>query len=214
MLTPDERSSIIEAALGSKFRDLWEWEEPILGPSVAPNDIGIVVDFRNRLIRFQASSRQDLHALSDEVMESIRDDEADRLLINECSWLKYLVSTEGSLQRAVPPPIAFGFGHPKYPADFAYWRQMPNFSFHEALMLSVGVEPRLITEDEVAKLAKEPKKEKLWAAYRFLLDRREIFTRVFHRTNWGFLPATALQLKAWIDQYEIEVVPEYYRRGM
>jgi len=42
-----------------------------------------------------------------------------------------------------------GFGHPEYVADFEYWGQMAKFELHEALLLSVGIEPRHVEERDI-----------------------------------------------------------------
>ena len=88
---------------------------------------------------------------------------------------------------------------------------MPNLSLHEVTLVSLGAEPSCISEDQVVRLEKLQKERKtIWSAQAALLRQREIFRRCYHFTGWGYRSESIELIKRWVDDFEIEVHPQFY----
>jgi hypothetical protein len=66
-------------------------------------------------------------------------------------------------------------------------------------------------DDEFARLNKtRDRGKKLWAAHASFLEQREIFSRCFHSTGFGYASEGIARIKRWIDDLDIQVHPQFY----
>ena len=209
LLSQEERNSIVDSALRGQFGSLWEREKPSLRDAIGPNDLEYVARFERALGDFQVAVKNDLEGLDDETLIGIRDYHPDPLEIEAVPWLKHLKTRPHRILAEFPPPIAYGFGHPAFQADFEHWLKMPWLNSHEALMLSVGAEPNSISVEDIKALEYQASGNGLWAAQEFLLKRLELFRRFFDCIEWGGGSVAIPQLKEWLDQTGLEVSPQF-----
>lgn len=205
------RSTTIEAAMRTKFGSLSDWKRPKLAHTFGSNDLGFVDEFEKRLDGTRRRVQTALEAMSDDELRDIHDELSEPLSIRESQWGSLEAREISLLHTARPSAIEYGFGHPNLTADFEYWARMPKLSLHEVSVLSVGGDPRKVTEQYVeGRLRKKNEKKRLWAADEFLLQQRNIFSRYFHHTGWGFVAEPIFRVKQWIDQMDIIVHPDFY----
>lgn len=194
-----------------KFGRLLEWARPTLVHSFGPNDLDVVEKYETKLEDTKRLVRGALTNWSDEKILHLGALLGDGSRIEDGDWNALGQPAIDELARRQPPPIAFGFGHPSFKADFDYWGKMPELTIYEALALSVGADPAAFTKDRINRItALESKGRKPWAALSFLAKRFNIFRRHFTHTGWGFIAERPPKLKEWIDRIEILVHPEFY----
>lgn len=210
-MTSKERQQIVQDALSREYSELWQWARPDLQEAIGPDDLDHVNRFEQELLVVKADAIDALLSLPDEELEAISSSNEDRFRIGLPSWQDHIGPTLRRLSRGIPPPIAYGFGHPDFATDFIYWAQMPNLSFHEALMVSVGVEPASLTFDDLSVLQTKriEKNIPLFAAQEFLLKRRELVTRFFGTSYRGNPTQQTRRVKAWFDEIELEIHPDF-----
>ena len=126
------------------------------------------------------------------------------------AWDEFLRLEINNLTRRRPNWIAGGFGHQDFKADFKYWGQMATYTLHEALILSVGVEPKHIGEETLGAYAKRTDQDKIHPAFQYLVKRREQFRRKFPIGYSGWLPISPKHLKAWFDEISLDVHKDFY----
>ncbi len=210
-LLPEERAAIVEAAMKRKFGDLLAWTRPTLVHTFGPNDLDVVDIFEAKLFDAKKVVLDALANWSDETMQEMGALLKNGSRIEESNWAALARPDIEDLSRHPPKPIAFGFGHPSFQADFGYWGKMPELTIFEALALSVGADPKAFPEDRVLTLVKtQSKGETLWSAFDFLAKRYEQFRRHFSHNGWAFISETPSELKSWIDKIELPVHPEFY----
>ncbi|WP_073194991.1 hypothetical protein [Roseovarius marisflavi] len=124
-------------------------------------------------------------------------------------WFTHQRSEIRIIEKKQPPWYAGGFGHPDYIADFAYWAQVPHFTNHEALFLSLGVEPSHFSEDAVRKMAVSLSKGvDLWDTLRYMLRRRDQISRKFPMFS-GAGRIRPKELFSWFDLVSLDVHPGF-----
>lgn len=203
-LSANERSRIIEEALRIKFKTFYRWKRPQLAHEYGANNLEYVEIFEKKLASLLESVKIELEAMSDDELSDFRGN-------SDKSWTDQDRRRISRLQASEPPPITFGYGHPKLAADFSYWRLMPRLSLFEVTALSLGADPRIVTQDYLETKARNlSSKKKLWAADKRLLEQKEVFSRYFRHTGWGYGSEAISSVKAWIDKMQIPVHPDFY----
>ncbi len=87
---------------------------------------------------------------------------------------------------------------------------MPKLTLHEALMLSVGLDPKSYSHDHLNDMQKRKKKiEPLWSALQFLLDRREVFRRFYPVGVSGYMSMSFPTLKRALETFGVELDQEF-----
>jgi hypothetical protein len=125
---------------------------------------------------------------------------------------RYFGSEIRELERCSPSWVAGGFGNPEYFADFEYWGKMSKYTLDEALLLSVGIEPKHVDEARLDRTAREIDSGRLlYPAFEFLVRRRELFRRHFPTGFSGWLSISQYSLKSWIDEIELDVHAGFYK---
>jgi hypothetical protein len=204
---------IADDLLTQAFPDLWGWERPTLNEAIGPNNLDDVEAFERKRTSFMAAAKQALASKSEDDIAAARQDEAD-LIRGARSIIRDLLGDDimRTMPR-IPPPLAYGFGHPSFATDFIYWSQMSELRLHEAVMVSVGVDPEAIDEDRVRKWEKERDKAGREAGYfravEFLLRRRKLMYRAFPSWIEGPTPANTKRLYEWMRSVELELQPGF-----
>lgn len=202
----DER---FQTLLGQKFGDLLAWKNPGVEKTVGPFTPEVFDTFeaqRDFLVDevqtvLQSLSNADVALL---LVENLDDPDGKR-----DSWSDFLANEIRVLNRRKPSWLAGGFGHPDYQADFDYWGKMEKFDLHEAMLLSVGVEPKHIGEKRLSEAKKVMEKEALVAPLEFLVRRHEQFIRKFPSGSFGTARVSPSSLINWFDEVSMEVHPEF-----
>lgn len=208
-ITQEQRASLIEAALEQKFGSLLTWERPKIGISIGGNDIDRVAKFEDSLNEAVQTARKTLEDVGNEKLHGIINPKQAHTLDNFEWWQEYLSKEVEKLRSVKLLPIFYGFGHPYFAMDQDYWGQMTEYSLHEALLLSLGIEPERISERFLADLTKDHEKGHVWTAYRYLVRRQDQFRRFFARTGWGYIPRRPAELKRWFEEIDLEVHPGF-----
>lgn len=211
-LDAEERSRIIEGAMRVKFGAYYDWKRPELAHDYGANNFEYVRKFEENLASLLNAVRAAFEAMSDERLSKVRAELADPKGNSGKEWMQLESNRIALLPKAKPNPIEFGYGHPALAADFAYWSVMPELSLYEVTALSLGADPRKVTKEYIEKRMRTAnEKKRLWSADERLLEQREIFSRYFRHTGWGFVSASIAQVKKWIDEMQIPVHPEFYK---
>lgn len=177
VLGTEERQRIINKAMAHRFGELLDWVRPELLHEFGPNDLDEVGFFEVELRKTIEKVTSEFENSTDEAIQAIALGLSEPTKIEKSGWSVLAEKKIEELRRYQPPPIAYGFGHPKYATDFAYWGSMPKLSLIEVSMLSLGADPEAISEETVANLAERHKKgQQLWSAHIGLLRNREFFT--------------------------------------
>jgi len=210
-LTPDERASIIALAIDRKFGNLQDWKSPELVHEFGANNLDTVEQFEKKLSETRCEVMVALEYISDDSLNNFYSMISDGSRIAENDVEAISADKISELHRFVLPPIAYGFGHPRLTAKFDHWARMPRLTLHEVSLLTLGADPRCMKDDEFAQLNKtRDRGKKLWAAHASFLDQREIFSRCFHFTGFGYASEGIATIKRWIDDLDIQVHPQFY----
>lgn len=208
-LTKAERTEVIDGALAAKFGVWWTWEKPILDHSIGPCNSNAFDEFEDRLSALRQRARLELEALGDNELQELQElSSASKRLVE---WFRGLVQSEiNQLKLQEPVWLMAGFGHPTARANFQHWSQVARYSLHEALMLSVGVEPELLPEHLVETPRKGQSKQTN-PQINFLQQRRTVLKGHFPRDTWDgkSLSVSPGWLKDLIDRIELDVHPEF-----
>ena len=130
----------------------------------------------------------------------------------ERDWQRFKEAEIVKMTRSDPPWYAGGFGHPDYTADFEYWSQSPYYTNQEALLLSLGVEPKHFTEQQLDKMQERADKGvDLWPSLQFMLRRRVQFDRQFPR-KFEFGRIYPRDLFEWFDLTGLDVPKAFTSR--
>lgn len=211
LLTSDQRASIIASAMERKFGNLLNWKRPDLAHTFGANNLDQVKLFEKSLSEVRNEVVVALEQMPDDSLSDFQSMIADHFRIAASDVDALSAKRIDRLHQSIPPPVAYGFGHPSYTARFNYWASMPRLSLHEASLLSLGADPSCMKDDKFAELQKTLERGKsLWAAHASFLEQREIFSRCFHFTGFGYAPEGIGQIKHWIDDLDILVHPEFY----
>jgi len=175
------------------------------------NNLNQVEDFETNLREVRNEVFVALEQMPDKSLSDFRSMIADSFRIDESDVDAISAKKIDRLDRSIPPPVAYGFGHPSYTARFGFWAKMPRLSLHEVSLLSIGADPSCMKDDKFSEFQKTLDRGKsLWAAHASFLEQREIFSRCFHFTGFGYAPEGISQIKHWIDDLDILVHPEFY----
>jgi hypothetical protein len=210
-LTADERTAIISKAMDWNFGDLLTWERPVLAHTFGENDLGQVDVFVKDLIETRSEVLAALELMPDDDLNGIQLELEDAFRISVRNRAAISGERIRRLRRVCPPPIAFGFGHPSFTAKFDHWAKMPKLTLHEVSLLSLGADPSQIGKEDWIELQKlQEGNETLWAAHRSFLEHRDIFSRFYHYTGFGYAAEPIGRIKRWIDNLDISVHPDFY----
>jgi hypothetical protein len=209
-MTEDERIQIIEEALTNEYRAIWLWEPTPISHPFGPDDRDKVAKFSERVREMRESCVEALLELPDQELKRIRDFKREPMEISTWPWSQMLPGRlhPSKLIDRRPPKWSYGFGHPSFAPDFDYWEKMPSLSLMEATLLSVGADPKEFTVDELYEL-KRQKSDKLWASLRFLLQRYDLFFRVFPSAPMGKGPMSMVRFYEWVKEVELDIHPEF-----
>ncbi|MEL6934336.1 MAG: hypothetical protein AAFO17_14805 [Pseudomonadota bacterium] len=186
VLSEEERQKVIDAAMKFKFGKLLNWVRPELLHVFGPNDLHDVDFNEDKLRKTIEKVRVEFESWPDGAIQEVADDLNATNASRYSDW-SILASQEiDQFHRFGFPPIAFGFGHPSFATDFAYWGSMPKLSLHEVSTLSLGADPDSIKDEDVATLAKKKNKgAKLWSAHAGLLKHHNFFFAILPRYPMG-----------------------------
>lgn len=190
-----------------KFGEAHDWAAPEVFETIGPFKPEVFGDFKIFRDQLLGQCREYLRNFTDQeilILYDPKQNDPDRV---RYQWDQLHLK---EIKRLQPLPwYAAGFGVPEYQADFGYWGKMERYTFHEALMLSIGVEPSHITEVKINWLRSRGRVDKLHESLRFLIKRREIFARKFTRGVDGFISKRPELLRKWFADVELEIHPEF-----
>lgn len=205
------RKAKIDEIIANSFKELQNWQRPDLIHTFGANDFQQIDTFEASLIKLKSEVQESLEQTSDDHLERIITEIENRFKLSELSRVTLQAMRIERHRKVVPPPIAYGFGHPSLSAKFEHWARMPELSLNEVSALSVGAEPRKVTGDKITELQRSRDKGKrLWAAEEGLLEQREIFRRCFRFTGFGYVSESISRIKHMIDSLDVKVHPEFY----
>lgn len=206
-----DRDAVIAQAMRKKFGKLLDWEPPKLNHTFGQNDVAEGVEFETKLNEVKTEVLDHFAAMPDNEIGELSSYLIDPNRIDNPKWLALSAQLINQLRKHIPPPIAYGFGHPKFAVNFKHWGRMPKLSLHEVTLLSVGANPKSVDSTTITKLQESQKNGKpLWGAHEFLLEQHEVFRRHFYHTGFGYLAEPTVKIKGWIDKIELPVHPEFY----
>jgi len=204
-----QRGLILSKLMDDKLGPWRFWHPPEIADHVGPRDLRSLEAFEKHRERIVAACSKKLGHYSDEQLlvlssQSIHDpDEIQK------EWHAWLKSEIYELKLQVPSWKSVGFGHPDFIADFDYWAQMDKLSLEEALLLSVGVDPKHYDKDKLAKSISDRHPERFKETIQFLIKRREVFARKFPFGVTGHMRVSLLFLKEWFDEIGMIIHPSF-----
>lgn len=207
-----KRDFHMERLLSNKFGKLFDWKPPKLYNSIGP--------FEPEIFERHFEKINDTLKICRETLISMSEEEFGELITIDLSiksqsrqhWRLLQNAEIGLIIREEPVWYAGGFGHPDYAADFDYWSQAPHYTRDEALLLSVGVEPKHLPELVLnAVEAKAKHGFEHCATLKYLIRRREQFKRQFPY-NHGSDKISPEQLFDWFEQINLQMPKEFTSR--
>lgn len=205
-LFAEVRSGMIEALLSKKMGKLAAWEKPTLVHSIGPTNVEAFNEFEAKRDQLSESVRAKLNSMSNRDIVHVAGQGEEFEDVSADEWQGFLQKEIWALIRAMPDALLLGLGHPSLAADMPYWGQMAHYSLHEALMLSVGIEPTLINSESLDEILR---RENRIPALTYLEKRRELFRRGFRRSHWDFYPAEPAWLLDWFGKIALDVAPSF-----
>lgn len=195
--------------LKKKLGNLLSWTPPQIIKSVGPFQPEIFEEKHGRIEEVIEACQEKLAAYSDDQFNELVS--SDPLIPNhfERDWERFKEAEIKKMTQSEPAWYAAGFGHPDYAADFEYWSQSPYYTNHEALLLSLGVEPKHFTEQQLDIMeAKVQKGSELWSTLHYMLRRRQQFSRKFpkHFESGRIRPQ---DLFTWFALVNLDVPKEF-----
>ena len=213
-------SKIDETTLGAHLNTLmrdklgphFDWDVPKIDDTVGPYDPLVFEKYNHQRQEVVDACRKMLSFLSDQDILRLVNNRLDDPNEIRDDWFNCQREEIRILAKIKVPWYAGGFGHASYAADFDYWAQVPHFTYHEALFLSLGVEPAHISPDGViAMLSLLEKGTDLWNPLRYMLRRREQILRQFPNFfEQGKI--RPVQLFDWFELIELDVHPSFTSR--
>lgn len=203
------RTSYLNKLLDDKLGPFRFWTPPEIADYVGPRDLSAFDDFDTYRLKIVEACETKLDQFSDEqimilITHSIEDPEE---VNNE--WTGWLKAEIFALNKRMPSWLSVGFGHPTFEADFAYWGLMEKLSLHEALLLSVGIEPKHFNESRLSKALSDRNPELLFPTVQFLIKRHTVFCRKYPRGAGGYAHASLHFLKNWFDEIAMPIHPKF-----
>lgn len=198
-----------EDALRRKFGDLYDWEKPLITDTVGPFDPTAFDGFATRLEITLSTALATLHELNITDISSLYDQEIDDPHANRVVWTVLLTDEINRLHKRKPHWLSGGFGNPAFVADFEYWGQMEEFDLHEALLLSVGIEPKYFTSEKLKASKEAMEKRELLEPIEFLVMRHEQFYRKFPSGPNGKRRVGPAFLYDWFTEVSMAVHPRF-----
>lgn len=203
------RAEIVEQTRDKVLEPLLLWSRPTLVEAIGPNDLNAVVEFGAAIDDIKSRVHATLESVSDDDIAALHAVIEDRRNLAGFAALKPIFTEISSLVRKMPPTIASGFGAVSLRADFSYWRTMPELTLHEALMLSVGLEPTIFSERRLGELSNRKPQKSLWSALEYLLARRQVFRRFYPMGPAGYMSMTFPALERAIETFGIKLDREF-----
>jgi hypothetical protein len=201
----------IEKLLKAKFGRLYEWVKPDIQKTVGPYAPEVFDQFEARRLELIENCRVFLTEIAPTDLAILYHSASDDPHEKRQAWESFLELEINELTRQVPSWLAGGFGHPDYVADFDYWGKMENYTLHESLLLSVGVEPKHFDEKRLARYIKEVDQKSYYPAIEFLIMRHEIFLRKFSSSYYGLGRVPPEFLAEWFAEINLPVHPDFAR---
>lgn len=209
-LNESSRGLAFQNLLKQKLGWLFEWELPTIVETVGPHDPSKFADFNEKRLALVKRVQDYLADLSDEVVDKLSDPETPSDDDDKSNWLRHEREAIRQMQKFNPPWYAGGFGHEYYEADFKYWAQMSSFTNHEALLLSLGVEPEHFREEEVMNMQSQfDRADTLWPPLVYLLRRREQIERQFRSYGRGH-KINPKDFFEWAHCVQLDMHPEFH----
>lgn len=204
-----ERGNSLSNLMDEKLGRFRFWTAPEVADHVGPRNLSILDRFDQYRRKIVEACENKLSQFSDEEISIIVTHNLDdpKEIGNE--WHGWQRDEIYRLNKIEPTWVQTGFGHANYEADFSYWGLMETLSLHEALMLSVGVDPKHFSNDVLSKIRREKKLDQFPPTIHFLLKRYEIFARKFPIGYEGFSPVSFRFLKHWFDEVEMIIHPSF-----
>lgn len=211
MRSPNESElgRYFQQILERKFGFLLKWQAPEIEPTVGPYQPEIFVKYGKKRDALLQEARNMLACYSDQQVLILFNTKMSDPEEIRSGWNDFLNYEIGKLLRRKPAWYWGGFGHPDYRADFEYWGQMENYSLHEALLLSVGVEPKHFSEDWVWNVKKQMERERLIESVEFLAKRHEQFFRRYPRGPSALAHARPHFLWEWFEEVGMAIHPGF-----
>ncbi|QQA41478.1 hypothetical protein [Pelagovum pacificum] len=167
------RERLFRSSVGS----LHDWEKPDVREGVGPYEPEVFDSYDNARRQVVQEVRAKLDAMPDTELQTLTDRQSEGHDSLRRSWEAFVDDSKQSLPQR-PPWYAGGFNVRHHAADREHWARMPNFTIHELLCLSAGVEPTSFDQKVLEKNARG-NPETYWSPMQFLLKRRELLNRKF-----------------------------------
>ncbi len=205
MSNTQQLNQIRQTILKKKFGNLLTWEKPQIEKTVGPFNQSIFDDFETQRLMLVNEAELALSELSDDDIFLLFENDLNDPDSKRKAWADFLKGHIQELQRRTPSWIEGGFGHPDYRADFDYWGKMEEYTLHEALMLSVGIEPKHFSEERLSGAKKTSKKGPLIAPVDYLVKRHEQFDRKWPFGSFGPPRVSPTFLFNWFTEVSLDV---------
>ena len=209
-LSLEELDQIYRTAISRKLGRLAEWEKPEIDHQIGPDGRFHFDQFETKLQSLKNKLENFLQKQDQIWLYGFQFENDPMKDLHETAIWEALEEAEiRRLYATIPPNIAAGFGHPELRADFVYWGQMSNLKLHEAVLVSVGVEPDAITTELLDTAERRVGDKSYWPPIEYLVRRREQFRRFFQPMINGYSRISIAQLNNHTERLGIEIHPEF-----
>jgi hypothetical protein len=202
-------STVNEAILRRKFGDLYDWEKPLIKETVGPFNPSAFDGFSERLNLMLSEAHKALQSFNSADIAILHDRKLPDPEDKRTAWNDFLLEEVRGLLSKKPNWLIGGFGHPDYQADFEYWGQMEKYELHEALMLSVGIEPKHFGAQDLKNAEVKMQTTALIAPIEFVVRRHEQFLRKYPTGMYETVRVSPSFLYEWFTDIALTVHPRF-----
>ncbi|MFK5980587.1 MAG: hypothetical protein QM488_17070 [Rhizobiaceae bacterium] len=205
-----ENTDIIEKLLKDKLGQLYGWKMPVISKTVGPYSPEVFLSFEVRHTELIDECKGVLEKFTTPDLATLLHLEFDDQDETRLAWKNLLKSEITELSRHIPNWMLGGFGHSDFEADFEYWGKMAKFELDEALLLSVGIEPRHVGTRVLDAVSQKIDQDRLFPAMEYLAKRRVQFQRHFPDNYGDWYSIRPRNLKSWFDEVSLDVHVDFY----
>lgn len=198
------KSDLIDTILATSLRSILDWKKPIVPKTVGPYFPDAFDAFEEDRRKLMADCLATLVGTEEATLFRNFNSVGEATDIAFSNWQRTVSIAANRLRNSAPPWYAAGFGHPDHVANIDYWSKMEYFELHEAVWLSLGVEPiPKPTSTSMSTKSRQVAEPPRHPVMDYATERQTLFARHFRPTVHG-RRVYPLDLLSWVQEIGLE----------
>ncbi len=200
------RDELVQRIMRQTLGSLIDWSEPVINKTVGPYFPHVFKEHAKERDNLLRECSEYLENFDDELLATKFGNEGWAAKGEDQNWQAGLRNKADSWGRREPFRLEGGFGRTDHDADFGYWSKMAHLTLHEAVCLSLGVEPEMFDKEGLQQAFDSAKK--LHPTIDYLRLRREQIRREFDPYDNGY-SIDPHKFRAWVDRVQLDVPDKF-----